>query len=267
MNKNIDADKQKKVDQMLHALGELPDEMIAQANPDLQKKAQKHKRKNVFFIPRVLAAVAILFLGIGICFWVQERVSQHKATNKVKYQTASDAVVSIPKITVVAYAAQSHTADDMTSENAKIAQTPTASPKETANPAESELTGYDAVELTKTKVTISEYSLAMSSAPAMPFSFQTTSDSKSIHIQVKSNGKGVLQKWDISNEDGTWKLQAEGKKIKCKPDEVIYWKPKNDTGKIEHLIVNIYDGDTLLEQKTIEITCKDKMTYQAHLIP
>ncbi len=44
-----------------------------------------------------------------------------------------------------------------------------------ANPVESELTGYDAVELTKTKVTISEYSLAMSSAPAMPFSFQTTS--------------------------------------------------------------------------------------------
>lgn len=44
-----------------------------------------------------------------------------------------------------------------------------------ANPVESELTGYDAVELTKTKVTISEYSLAMSSAPAMPLSFQTTS--------------------------------------------------------------------------------------------
>ena len=273
LNTNIDHDKQQKIDQLLHALEELPDEMIAQANPDLQGKSQKkgHGKGTVFFIPRILMTAAMLFLGIGICFLVQSKIRQHK--------TAQDSKVTIPEITVVAYAARPHTVvatsgktkkktnRTTTSEDTVDTPTPAATPTSSASSIESNLAGYDAVALNETKVTISEYSLAMSSTPAMPFSFQIATNSKSVHIEVKSDEQGVIQKWDTSDEDGTWHLLSESKKANCKPDEVIYWSPKSQTAGTAHLTVNIYNGDTLADQKTIEITCNDQMTYQAQLLP
>lgn len=267
LNTNIDHDKQQKIDQLLHALEELPDEMIAQANPDLQGKSQKkdHSTRTVFSIPRVLATAAMLLLGVGICFFAQAKMPQH--------QTSKDSTITIPEITVVAYAAKPHTAvatsgkkikqSDKTTDSEDVAATPTGN----ADSIESKLDGYDAVALGDTKITISEYSLAMSSTPAMPFSFQIATNSKSVHIEVKSDEQGVIQKWDTSDEDGTWHLLSESKKAKCKPDEVIYWSPKNQTAGTAHLTVNIYNGDTLADQKTIEITCNDQMTYQAQLLP
>lgn len=273
LNTNIDHDKQQKVDQLLRALEELPDEMIAQANPDLQRKPEKkdHGKGTVFFIPRILVAAAMLFLGIGICYLAQAKIPQHK--------TAQDSKVTIPEITVVAYAARPHTVvatsgktkketnKTTTSEDTVDTPTPTATPTSSIPSIESKLAGYDAVALNEAKVTISEYSLAMSSTPAMPFSFQLATNSKSVHIEVKSDDQGVIQKWDTSDEDGTWHLLSESKKAKCKPDEVIYWSPKNQTAETAHLTVNIYNEDMLADQKTIEITCNDQMTYQAQLLP
>lgn len=287
MNKNTDYDKKQEADRLLDVLGELPDEMIAQANPDLQEKLSEKSRRKTrkklqekrrpFFRIRILAAAVLFFAVIGVCSLVQRKLPLHNTARQEKEtekeedsQIANDGMLDSLKLTVVAYAARSQDTDDGTedntaSNNAKMAGTPAADA--TVTPDESRLAGYDAVELTETKVNISEYSLAMSSSPAMPFSFRIESDGKDISVRVKTDGNGMLQKWDTSEKDGTWKLQSEGAKIKCKPDEVIYWSPKNGTADKVHLSVDIYSGEMRVEHKIIEITCNDKMTYQAQLLP
>lgn len=108
------------------------------------------------------------------------------------------------------------------------------------------------------QVTGINYSPAMSSVPAVPFTFDYDAD-ENITIRVSTREDGNLMSYDIS-EDGIWSVKESGKTLECKPGETLYWEKMSDgfDGNTKgdnygEITVEVYKGDSCIESRNINI--------------
>lgn len=279
--------KQEKIDKLLDAVGNLPDEMIAEADPTNWKKQEKQSERVVFFRGyRKIAVVAVLVLAVGGLWFGMQKLWQMHATDQRSGQSQNiemaDTVqdqetqkTSFFDITVMAYAKEkeehaqkSTTGKDAEKKKVQKDQTSAAENrgKSSDEIKQNDLAGYEKLELKEGKIiNLSAYSPTMSSVPAMPFSFDCKTNEKKISIYVESDRTGVLQKWDI-NDEGEWNVREEKQKLKCDLEEIIYWKPTKLNEKNSILTVKIYEGKQCAAVRKIRIHCNDQLVYQAELL-
>lgn len=102
------------------------------------------------------------------------------------------------------------------------------------------------------------YSPAMSSVPAMPFTFDYDAD-EDITIRVSTREDGNLMEYEI-REDGIWSVKESGKMLECKPGETLYWEKISDGYDVNtkedtygEINVEVYNGDSCIESRSINI--------------